>query len=147
MVSNEATHANSFDKHPGNTCTSRLCLALYGHRVQKYLLYEQIPFDSSVFRSRHCAMLTTVLQIFGHTAPHPAHLITTVKSGTVHAGTDGVVNAGDTVLYSFTVTNTGQTCLAVLSVLDDNAGDVNCAFVVNMAGEDMLLKHTREPFL
>ncbi|CAM9171448.1 unnamed protein product, partial [Ectocarpus sp. 8 AP-2014] len=58
-----------------------------------------------------------------------------VKSGTVHAGTDGVVNAGDTVLYSFTVTNTGQTCLAVLSVLDDNAGDVNCAFVANMAGE------------
>ncbi|CAM9711795.1 unnamed protein product, partial [Ectocarpus sp. 13 AM-2016] len=52
--------------------------------------------------------------------------------------TDGVVNAGDILLYSFTVTNTGQTCLAVLSVLDDNAGDVNCAFVANMAGEDML---------
>lgn len=57
------------------------------------------------------------------------------KTGTVDAGTDGAVNAGDVVSYLFEVENTGHTCLAITSIVDDNAGEVECPYVVDMAGE------------
>lgn len=66
-----------------------------------------------------------------------------VKTGTVDAGTDGVVNAGDVVSYTFEVTNTGHTCLAVLSIVDDNAGMVDCPYVMDMAGEEPWLDSFR----
>ncbi|CAM9230892.1 unnamed protein product [Scytosiphon promiscuus] len=58
-----------------------------------------------------------------------------VKRGFLETGTDRVVNAGDVIIYSIDVTNTGQTCLAIRSILDANVGDVQCPFVVDMAGE------------
>lgn len=39
----------------------------------------------------------------------------------------------------FEITNIGHTCLAVTSILDDNAGAVECPYVANMAGEDLVL--------
>lgn len=71
--------------------------------------------------------------------PHPSNtslptiaLNLAVKEATVDTGTDNVNSAGDTVLYSFVVTNTGHTCLAVESVSDDNAGIVDCSDVIAM---------------
>lgn len=60
-----------------------------------------------------------------------------VKTGTVDAVTNGSVAAGDTVSYLFEVKNTGDTCLAVLSIVDENAGGVECPYVMDMAGEEL----------
>lgn len=55
----------------------------------------------------------------------------------VDRGTDGIVNAGDTVTFSFEIKNTGHTCLAVANIVDDNAGKVECPYVTDMAGEEL----------
>ncbi|MFS4439131.1 CshA/CshB family fibrillar adhesin-related protein [Paracoccaceae bacterium GXU_MW_L88] len=41
------------------------------------------------------------------------------KAGTLNDGGDGIANVGDTVEYSFTVTNTGQTTLTDIEIDDD----------------------------
>lgn len=65
-----------------------------------------------------------------------------VKTGTaIDAGTDGVVSAGDVVTISFEVTNTGDTCLAVASFVDDDAGMVDCPYVMDMAGEKLSARY------
>lgn len=70
-----------------------------------------------------------------------------VKTGTVDSGTDSVVNAGDTVTYEFDITNTGDTCLAVTKIIDGNAGEVECPFVVNMAGKNLNYTNVPQPKL
>lgn len=85
-------------------------------------------------------MLTTEYGMY----PTPCenhHRATNVSdaTGIINAGTDNTVNAGDTITYSFDVTNTGHTCLAVISIIDDNAGEVECANVGDTAGEELRL--------
>lgn len=58
---------------------------------------------------------------------------------TIDAGTDSSVNAGDTISYSFEVTNTGHTCLADISIVDDNAGELDCAHVADTSGKELRL--------
>lgn len=76
--------------------------------------------------------------------PCENHRATNVSdaTGIINAGTDNVVNAGDTISYSFDVTNTGHTCLAVISIVDDNAGEVACTHVVDTTGEGLRQYHT-----
>lgn len=62
-----------------------------------------------------------------------------VSAGTVDTGSDAVLNADDNITFSFEVKNTGDTCLAVTSIVDDNAGEVDCPYVIDMAGEELWL--------
>ena len=63
-----------------------------------------------------------------------------VKTGTAGgAGAHGNVTAGDTITSTFEVKNTGHTCLAVTSIVDEKAGEVECPYVVDMAGEERWL--------
>lgn len=47
-----------------------------------------------------------------------APAISIAKSGTVNLGSDGILNAGDTIAYAFTVKNTGNVTLSNVSVTD-----------------------------
>lgn len=44
----------------------------------------------------------------------------------VENGADGVTNAGDEVLLTYTITNTGNTCLGNVTVEDLEEGTVEC---------------------
>ncbi|MFT3860586.1 GEVED domain-containing protein [Micropruina sp.] len=52
--------------------------------------------------------------------------ITLDKTGTVNLGANGRADAGDTVSYSFLVTNTGQTPLTSIAVTDTKVSSVSC---------------------
>ncbi|CAM9434639.1 unnamed protein product [Hapterophycus canaliculatus] len=78
---------------------------------------------------------STVTKALDHVSIDRESSLTIVKKGDIKRGTDRVVNAGDSVTYDFEVTNTGQTCLVLASILDANAGDVECPYVVGKAGE------------
>lgn len=69
---------------------------------------------------------------------HPRRHVS-VNTGTVGAGPDGNVTAGDTITSSFEVENTGHTCLTVMSIVDDNAGEVECPYMIDVAGEELWL--------
>ncbi|CAM9302409.1 unnamed protein product [Hapterophycus canaliculatus] len=45
----------------------------------------------------------------------------------VENGADGVTNAGDDVLLTYTITNTGNTCLANVVVEDLTEGTMECS--------------------
>ncbi len=51
-----------------------------------------------------------------------ASAITLVKSGTLNTGPDGRADAGDTISYSFTIKNTGNTTLTNITVTDAVSG-------------------------
>lgn len=44
----------------------------------------------------------------------------------VDDGADGVTNAGDEVTLSYTITNTGNTCLGDIVVDDPSGGTLEC---------------------
>lgn len=63
-----------------------------------------------------------------------------VKTGTAGgASAHGNITTGDTITSTFEVKNTGHTCLAVTSIVDEKAGQVECPYVVGMAGEERWL--------
>lgn len=41
-------------------------------------------------------------------------------------GEDGVLTAGDTIEYNMNVTNTGNTCLMGVRVMDDGMASIEC---------------------
>ncbi|CAN0390755.1 unnamed protein product, partial [Scytosiphon promiscuus] len=45
----------------------------------------------------------------------------------VENGADGVTSAGDEVLLTYTITNTGNTCLGNVAVEDLTDGTVECS--------------------
>ena len=49
---------------------------------------------------------------------------------------DGLIDAGDTIAYTFTVTNTGSTALTGIAVDDPKAGAVTCPATALNPGED-----------
>lgn len=58
------------------------------------------------------------------------------KVGTpVDSNGDGIVTAGDRIVWSFTATNTGVTTLVDLEVLDPTAGEVTCQATTLAPGE------------
>ncbi|MDO7882569.1 DUF11 domain-containing protein [Antiquaquibacter soli] len=60
------------------------------------------------------------------------------KTGTpVDANGDGIITAGDRILWSFTATNTGVTTLVDLEVLDPTAGEVTCEATTLAPGESV----------
>ncbi|MFF7456113.1 LPXTG cell wall anchor domain-containing protein [Kitasatospora sp. NPDC008115] len=56
----------------------------------------------------------------------PVAPVTAALTLTKTANTPGPVHAGDTVTYTYTVTNTGGTTVTNLTVTDDHAPDVTC---------------------
>ncbi|MFJ4215634.1 hypothetical protein ACIP27_23220, partial [Streptomyces hydrogenans] len=58
------------------------------------------------------------------------------------ADTEDPVRAGQTVTYTYTVTNTGRTTLDDLAVHDDHAPDVTCEATTLTAGEDTTCRAT-----
>ncbi|MGW1116520.1 DUF7507 domain-containing protein [Streptomyces tanashiensis] len=61
---------------------------------------------------------------------------------TKKADTAGPVRVGQTVTYTYTVTNTGRTPLNDLAVQDDHAPDVTCDATTLAAGEDTTCRAT-----
>lgn len=85
------------------------------------------------------------MKAFLRVAPPPlpsARVNLSDKTGIVDLGEDGVLNVGDAVVYTFEVSNTGQTCLSAMSILDDNVGSVECPDL-DMPGKQLRRGHTK----
>jgi len=61
-----------------------------------------------------------------NTALKPGITMTKRAGAPVDANKDGIIDAGDTIPYSFEVKNTGQTILTGITVNDPKAGSVSC---------------------
>lgn len=57
-----------------------------------------------------------------------AYLLSAAEAvSAVDRGADQIANAGDTVSLVYTITNTGNTCLRDVEVVDPSAGELLCS--------------------
>ncbi len=79
-------------------------------------------------------------------SPNPSVALTKLAEPPVDVNISGLVDAGDTIAYSFEVTNTGDVPLTALTIEDDTVGPITCDSTA-LAVEETTICRADDPYV